>query len=300
MFLLVTISACEGNRTAVTQPAQAMPYITGTPTEVPTLVPLMTGIMLPTATIYTYMVVQGDTLIAIAERNGVALDALLAANPGMQTSLPVGATLIIPAVSDTLVEPNPTPALLPVRQANCWPESDGGLWCFGLVENAYADPLENISAQFTLLDAADQVLDSQTAFAFLNTLSPGKSMPLAIHFPPKFPANVSVRVQILTAIRLLTGDVRYLSVIPANTLVNVDASGRVAEVSGQIILTGTGLANVVWVLATAYDDSSNVVGVRRWESPSKLTADTPVSFDFLVSSVGPGIRRVEFLAEARP
>ena len=85
-----------------------------------------------------------------------------------------------------------------------------------------------------------------------------------------------------------------------NTLVSVEAAGRTAEVSGLVRLTGTGTANTLWVLASVYDQADNVVGVRRWESSTALKAGTPVTFDFPVSSVGPGIARVEFLAEARP
>jgi hypothetical protein len=80
----------------------------------------------------------------------------------------------------------------------------------------------------------------------------------------------------------------------------VEASGRTAQATGRVILTEAGTANTLWVLATAYDAAGDVVGVRRWESPSALPVDAPISFDFLVSSVGPAIDRVEFLAEARP
>jgi hypothetical protein len=240
-------------------------------------------------------------LTGIAGRFGVTLEALQAANPGIQpAALPVGATLIIPAGNILPAEPTPTPAPLPVQQARCWPETDGGLWCFALVQNEYAETFENLSAQFTLLDANGQEIASQAAFALLNTLPPGQSMPLAVHFPPPVPANVSVRVQVLTAIRLLPGDARYLPVMPENTLVSVEGSGRTAQVTGRVILTEAGTANTLWVLATAFDASGNVIGVRRWESPSALTTDEPASFDFLVSSLGPAIDRVKFLAEARP
>jgi len=301
LFLLLILSACGGNTSAVTEPAQAVPYQTVTPSTTSTPVPMLTGIILPTPTTITHMIIQGDTLTGIAKRYGVTLEALLAANPGMQAAaLPVGTTIIIPPSDVTSIEPTPTPAMLPVQQPRCWSEADGGLWCFALVQNTYADSLENLSAQFTLLDADGKVLESQAAFALSDRLPPGQSVPLAIHFPPGFPANVSVQVDVLSDIRLLPGDVRYLPVEVMNTLVSVDASGRAAEVSGLVILTGSGKANTLWVLATAYDDSGDVVGVRRWESPTALTADSPVSFDFLVSSVGPGIDRVEFLAEARP
>ncbi|HEY5271580.1 MAG TPA: LysM peptidoglycan-binding domain-containing protein [Anaerolineales bacterium] len=301
LFLISTLTACAGNAEAVTDLAPAVPYQTITPSKTPTVIPPLTGIILPTPTTFTYTVVQGDTLNGIAGRYGVTLEALLAANPGLQpAALSVGTTLIIPTGSETPGEPVPTSAPLPALQARCWSEMDGGLWCFALVQNEYPETLENLSARFTLLDANGQELAGQVAFALLNTLPSGQSLPLAVHFPPPLQVNVSVQVQVLTAIRLLPGDTRYLPVMPENTLVSVDASGRTAQVTGRVILTGASTANTLWVLATAYDTAGNVVGVRRWESPSALTADAPVSFDFLVSSVGPEIDRVEFLAEARP
>jgi hypothetical protein len=240
-------------------------------------------------------------LNGIAARFGIPLEALVAANPGVKTAvLSVGSTLIIPTGTTLPAEPPSTPTPLPVLGARCWPEIDGGLWCFALVQNQYSETIENISAQFTFLDAGGQPLASQAAYALLNTLAPGGSMPLAVHFPPSQPADVTVRVQLLTAIRLLPGDARYLPVMLDDTLASMDASGRTARVTGQVILTEAGAAKTLWVLATAFDAAGNVVGLRRWESPSALSADDPVSFDFTVSSVGPPIERVEFLAEARP
>ncbi len=301
LFFLVSLTACAGTSEAVTDFAPAVPYHTVSPSETPTVIPALTGILMPTPTALTYTVVQGDTLNVIAGHYGIPLEALLVANPGIQaTALTVGTTLIIPTGSVTPGEPTPTPVPLPVLQARCWSETDGGLWCFALVQNEYAETLENLSAQFTLANAGGQQLASQTAFLLLNTLPSGKSIPLAVHFPPPIQANVNVRVQLLTAIRLLPGDARYLPVITENTLVSVDASGRMAQLTGLVRLTGAGTANTLWVLAIAYDSAGNVVGLRRWESSSALTVDAPVSFDFFISSVGPEIDRVEFLAEARP
>ncbi len=301
LSILLALPACGIKAEATPTLVPAVPYQTAVSTRTPTVIPGLTGIVLPTPTIFIYTVVQGDSLNSIAQRTGVSLEALLAANPDISAAtLSVGIKLIIPAGDQAPGEPTPTPAQLPVRQAHCWPESSGGLWCFGLLQNTYAETLENLSAQFTLLDASGQEIASQVVYGLLDILPPGASMPLAAHFAPPVQLEANVRIQVLTAIRLLPGDTRYLPVRFENTLVSVEASGRTARASGRVLLTGTGTANMLWVLASAYDEAGNVVGLRRWESGTALKADSPVPFDFQVSSMGPAITRVEFLAEARP
>jgi hypothetical protein len=87
-----------------------------------------------------------------------------------------------------------------------------------------------------------------------------------------------------------------------NTLVQVDAGGRSAQVSGLVLSPQgqTSAANQVWVAATAYDDVGRVVGVRRWESSRSLSAGRSLPFEFMISSIGGRIARVEFALEARP
>jgi hypothetical protein len=126
-------------------------------------------------------------------------------------------------------------------------------------------------------------------------------MPIAAYFPPPVPAEAAPRLELLTSIRLPPGDSRYLPVAIQDSLVSVDWSGRSAQVSGRVVLTApTGSAKSLWVLGVAYDSAGNVVGVRRWEAATALEAGKDLRFDFMISSVGPGIARVEFLTEARP
>jgi LysM repeat protein len=307
LFLLLSLVACQPKAAATPDLGTAVPYQTGTPTRTPTVIPPLTEIILPTPTTYTYTVLSGDTFISIAQHSGVSVQVLQAANPGVSaTALSVGTKLVIPTGGQVSGEPTPTAATLPVLQAHCWPETTGGLWCFALMQNDYAETLEDISAQFALLDSGGQQIASQVVYGLLDILPPGASMPLAAHFTVTVQASAPVqagpglRVQVLTAIRLLPGDTRYLPVSLENTLVKMGADGQSADVSGRVRLTGTGTANTLWVLASAFDAAGNVVGVRRWESAAALTAVAPVAFNFPVSSVGPGIAQVEFLAEARP
>lgn len=302
LLLLWALAAC-GSATPASIPdlGPSGPYRTATPSRTPTVLPALTEVLLPTPTPFIYVVVQGDTLSVIAQRHGVSLAALLAANPGVQpAALSVGTELVIPTGDDLPGEPTPTPVALPFQQARCWPEAAGGLWCFALARNDYPEPLENLSARFSLLDGGGQEIVSQTAYGLLNVLPPGASMPLAVHFPSPIDPPAAVRVQALTAIRLLPGDTRYLPVLLENILVQVEVSGRTARVGGRAVLTAPGAAETLWILASAYDLAGNVVGVRRWESPEILSEGAPVAFDFSVSSLGPPIAQVEFLAEARP
>jgi hypothetical protein len=299
----VILTACgssAGLETAT--PSGPQPYLTASPSSTASLIPPLTEVFLPTPTPVVYVVVQGDTLSGIAARNQISLEALIAANPGAQLSiLSVGTKLIIPPGSTAPGESTPTPVALAVQQARCWPGADGGLWCFAVLQNNFSESVENLSAQFTLLSSSGGKAPSRIAFAPLDILPPGQAMPIAAYFPPPVAAGASPRIELLTSIRLLAGDPRYLPVAVQDSLVSVDWSGRSAQVSGQVVLTSrSGTAKSLWVLAVAYAADGNVVGVRRWEAPAALDAGDGLPFNFTVYSMGPAIHRVEFLTEARP
>lgn len=278
------------------------PYLTATPSRTPTPWLSAAESALPTPTPFTYTVVYGDTFIGIAGRFGISLEELMAANPGVQpNALSIGTVLLIPVGGSISDEPTPTPVPLAVQQVLCYPTPEGGLWCFVLVQNDFAETLENLSVQVTLLDAAGRAVTAATAYAPLNILPPGKSMPLAVFFQPPVASDLQPRVQLLTAIRLLPGDTRYLPAFLGSTLVDVDWSGRTAQVTGRVMLPAeSAAANLVWVVGVAYDEAGNVVGLRRWESSAPLRGGESLAFDFIVASIGAEIERVELLVEARP
>ena len=258
---------------------------------------------LPSPTPFTYTVQTGDTMSSIALKFGVSIDDLQAANPEISpNAMSVGQVLNIPSNPDNPSgEPTPTPAPFTVQQIECYPTADKGMWCFVLVHNDFSDFMENVSAQVTLVDANNATLASQTALLPLNILPPDTSLPLAVFFPPEIPLDVKPQVQVLTAIRLLPDDERYLSATINNTLVEINAEGHSARVTGQVLLPGQSkAASQVWVAGTAYDDAGRLVGVRRWESSAGLSPGGSLPFEFMVSSIGGTIARVEFAVEARP
>ena len=175
------------------------------------------------------------------------------------------------------------------------------MWCFVLVHNEFTDVMENLSAQVTLVNANNEALASQTALLPLNILPPNSSMPLAVFFSPVVPFDAKPQVQILTAIRLLPDDQRYIPATINNTLVQVNAAGHSARVSGWVVSHSQDRdARQVWVAGTAYDVAGRVVGVRRWEWDKGLAAGGSIPFDFMISSIGGKISHVEFAVEVRP
>jgi len=80
-------------------PTVNVPPVTPTATPEPTVTPEPTATLAPQSGSRRYVVQPGDTLRAIAERNGVTVEALLRANnltPAAADNLRVGQELIIP------------------------------------------------------------------------------------------------------------------------------------------------------------------------------------------------------------
>jgi LysM repeat protein len=304
ILILVACAPQAPNGTRV--PKTLQPYQTIKPSVSPSepaglVVTIETPI--PSPTPFLYKVKSGDTLSQIAEKFNVSLDALLEVNPQVDPNgMSVGTTLKIPSnPKNPTGEATPTPVPFPVEQIACHPTLDRGLWCFVLVRNDSSDLMENITAQVTLLDAKGQSLASQTALLPLDILPPDGSLPLSVFFAPDVPPDARPQVQILTAIRLLPGDERYLPATIQNSLVKVDWSGSSAQVNGQVHLPAESKpAGEIWVAAVAYDGAGNVVGLRRWESSSGLQPGGNIPFSFMVSSIAGSIERVDFAVEARP
>jgi LysM repeat protein len=264
------------------------------------LVPLQTP--LPTSTPFTYSVKPGETISSIALQFGVSIDELLAANPEVSpNAMSIGTVLKVPSNPDNPSgEPTPTPAPLTVEQIECYPTADKGMWCFVLVHNDFPDFVENVSAQVTLVDSNQTFIATQTALLPLDILPPDMSLPIAAYFPPDVPFDAKPQVQILTAIRLLPGDTRYLPATLNNTLVEIDAGGHFAQISGEVLLpANSNAATQTWVTAVAYDESGRVVGFKRWEGGG-IQPGGSLNFEMSVASLGGRMTRVEFAVEARP
>lgn len=302
---IILLTACAPQTTpSASQSGDLVPYLTATQSPLQTPEGLVAAeTPLPSPTPFTYTVKSGDSFSSIALEFGVSMDDLQLANPEISpNTMSIGQVIKIPSNPDNPSgEPTPTLAAFTVEQIECYPSADKGMWCFVLVHNDFSDFMENVSAQVTLVNANNEILGSQTALLPLNILPPNTALPLAVFFSPVIPFDAKPQVQVLTAILLLPGDQRYIPVTINNTLVQVNADGHSARVSGWVVSQNDARnARQVWVAGTAYDDAGRVVGVRRWEWDKGLAAGGSIPFDFMISSIGGKIDRVEFAVEARP
>lgn len=304
-FLLAACAPQAAGQTPASAPVTLLPYFTDTPSatpEQPDGLVISFETPLPSLTPSVYEVKKGDTMGGIAFKFGISVDQLLTANPDVSpNSMSIGTKLNVPSLPSTPGASPLTPVPASVKQIECYPTAEEGMWCFVLVQNDTSAVIEDLSAQVTLLDADGQTLFSAPALSPLDILPVGASLPLMVYFPPVVPADARPQAQLSTGIHLEPGDVRYLPATLLNTLAEIGSSGRNATVSGTVHLPDDSVPEgMVWVAAVAYDDAGRVVGVRRWESTAGVAPGGSLQFTFEVSSLAGEIERVEFVVEARP
>ena len=263
-----------------------------------------TGVPTASPTPFIYKVVANDTLIGIATRYNIALEELIAANPGIDPSfLIIGAELLIPAGDGAVIDilPTPTPVGISVQQPICYPTAAGGLWCLLLVNNNQAFAVENLAAEILLLTSTGEVVAQQQAIPLINVLPNGRSLPLVALFDDAPSTWDKAEARLLSAISVPEGDERYLNAEILNLQISIDSSGSSATITGEIVLAPEiPVANLIWILAIAYDENGVPVAVRRWDHAGELVGGDTLSFAIDLYSLGPVITQVELLYEVRP
>ena len=248
------------------------------PTARPTDLPLPTFTPLPTATPTAYLIQKGDTLLGIAIQYNVSLEALEAANPGINpANLQIGQTVFIPTGSEAAPNQINAPTPLPVVAGAfaCNPTPVGSLICLSEFVNTTDQPVANLSVKVTLLNADNSLGDSLIAYAPLDLIPAGAPIPLGVVFP--FGDQRAAVGAVVTA---------DSGAGLAERHVMLEVSSLVGETtSSGIILSGT-IANPaavettgIVVVGTVYNAAGVVTGYRtiRLDQPLAANASTPFS-----------------------
>jgi LysM repeat protein len=307
MLLVIGLISAQCSRLDdVSQSKELIPY--GISTETQSLDTDMqvteTPLPSPTPTPHIHKVQAGETISYISLLYGVDMAAIMAANPDVNpNAMTVGIQLIIPPRSDNEagLTAFPTPVAVILKQPNCLRETNGGVWCFLLIENNQEMDVENVTAQIVLGDEKAQQLVARVATAPLNVIPVGESLPLAVHFPPPIPEPFQVGYELQSALPITKEDSRYVEVVLENISVNIAEDGLSAYVEGEIVLGDQDTSvSQVWIAAVAFSEGGEVVGMRRWENVQIINVGSRLPFSFRVYAVGQEIERVVLHAEAQP
>ena len=283
-------------------PQELTRYYTPTESQTPTNAPTNTPAPTATPTPLIHEVRANDVMGKIALQYGVSIEAIMTANPKIDPdAMSIGAKLIIPAVQKTPDSSSFTPTPQPIALFNpsCYQMPDSGVWCFLLASNNQVDVIENASARITLLDSKGGVIKEQIAASPLNFIPAGESLPLSTYFSPPIPIDFNATGELITAFLVEENGKRYLPGSIEDLQIAVSKDGTSAHLTGKVLLTGENTdANRIWILASAYNQKGEIVGVRKWESDATLSGKDSLPFDMLVYSLGPAIAQVKVLVEA--
>lgn len=257
----------------------------------------------PTPTPLTYTIQEGDTLLGVALRYGLALEQLIAANPGVNPrALSIGQQIYIPAPEGDaagVLLATPTPIPLELTKVRCYPTPAGDLWCGLGVHNSLEVPVEGVSVAMLLFRGEDELLAQEVVFSPLNRIQAGDFLPVFAFFEDLSRDFVAAQARLQSAVVYEKEADPYLDVALTVTHDERSAVGKRWLLVGRVIVPDENLTVGVHVsvLLIAYDALDQVVGYSKWVSEELLQAGESVPFELSVYSVGPEIERVETRTE---
>lgn len=253
----------------------------------------------------SYTIRAGDSLSLIALRYGVTLDALQAANPGVNSNmLSIGQRIVIPPPKGEGTETPPatsTPVPVPLSAPLCFRAPTNSLRCLVTAQLDQAPTLEGVTVLVTLVDAGGTPVVTHVAYAPLNLLRPGQAMVLDALFDAPAPEYASAVATLAGAVPLSPSDTRYEDTVISNLTSSAAPDRRSWRATGTLALgpKAAAPADRVATVLLAFDASGSIVGYAKWESPGTIQPGEQTDFHLTVFSLGGPIASVAVQAEAQ-
>lgn len=250
----------------------------------------------PTATPVIYAVQEGDTLLGIAYKFNVTLEALLLANPTIVPELlQIGQSLVIPeldlsnyGVDNLLIQPPTPPPSVWVRNVGLYETPVGGIWVLGEVVNESGVAVENVSVSVTLFDDSGDPNETRNTLIARSVIFPSESSPFGILFPEPKSASSSTRYRA----DLIDGEsmLRQSDYNTDLTIENVhtELTDNMYHITGDILNPGEYPAYNVTMLVTLYNAENQVTGFRITLLLDDLLPAEQAPFDIRLTPAGPG------------
>lgn len=265
---VVSTATATPTPTLTPSAATATPPPTATPapyTPAPTPTPTLT----PTPLIHS--IVSGETLIAIAGRYGVSVQAIQETNGILDPrTLRIGQQLIIPGDAEDRLDagtPTPVPTPLPLQIGPVYfgHAADGSLWALGEVHNPGSEAVEGVRLRLTVADAAGEPLATLEPPIQADVLAAGARAPFGGPFPPptaEAPLHFSSYfAETLQAFPAYLGSV-YLDLTVAE-VAEEPQRYYAHRLAGVVRNTGSEDAVDVYIVITLYNALDQVISFRR-------------------------------------
>jgi LysM repeat protein len=310
-FAAVALTGCStpgaANITPSVEATRPLPTAraTTTPRPTPTLAPATPpppreSVITPTPIVY--VVQSGDTLIPIANKFGVGVADVIAANGNLNpASLQIGQRLIIPVgatnpgasnVTDAQLLPSPTPLPYTIRGQQLIRTAAGSIEVLGEVFNPGPSSMTNVQIQVTLQDDAGTPLQAASVFVARGVIPPNQTSPFRVLFtaPPTGYSRfgiVPLRAEIADAATFAAVQIDKLQGVPNGIQFRVTGEAIPVDAISQLRL-----------IVTAYDAEQRVIGYRYINaSQQPLTANTPFPFDLSIVTASQNIGTFTLWAE---
>ncbi len=273
VILAITLAACGR---VITKPTPLPP--TSTPTATPTITPTAarptptpkpytppptpTPTATPTPLIYT--VEKGDTLLSIAKRFGVSVQALQDVNGIIDPRrLQIGQPLVIPVEGAAPGTPTPTPTPIPLSVNGLYvrPTRWGDVWILGEVINDSGMDVEQVEVSAALLDEQARVVAAASIPVALVFIPEGARAPFALRFENAPETFASYQVNVTRALPGFLGS--YYFDLGVEDVRGQGEGYHTYFLDGEVRNLGGEDAIGVTLVATLYDALGRVVGLRE-------------------------------------
>ena len=183
----------------------------------------------------------------------------------------------------------------------CYREIIDGVWCYALVRNNYEQSLEGISGKIELVSPDGSELFVGSAHTPINMLPAGQAIPLVTYYSKPIGENFTPHLSQVNAV-LVQSDVSQdyqVNLLFGEVSISVDGSS--ATISGEALIPNAGTdVKTISVVLVAYNEKSEVIGIRRKDTAGLFQPGDRVPFEVTVYSLESKIKGLDILGEAIP